>query len=95
MILSTVSFSRIVYLMITLGRNNFRSIGESLGFSKFNSRLFFMKLKNDDRWENRTRLVCGLQPSVIMLKNSRTFSDDNPANSSFPKSAQNLLMIHL
>jgi hypothetical protein len=54
-----------------------------------------MKLKNDDRWENRTRLVWGLQPSVIMLKNSRTFSDDNPANSSFPKSAKNLLMIHL
>jgi hypothetical protein len=53
-----------------------------------------MKLKKDDRWENRTRLVWGLQPSVTVLKNCKTFSDDNSVNCSPPKSAQNLLIIH-
>jgi hypothetical protein len=64
-------------------------------FSAHIGRKFFMKLKKDERWENRTRLVWGLQPSVTMLKDYRTFSDDNPANSSSPNSVQNLLMIHL
>ena len=79
---------------ITVGRNNFRSIGKSQGFSKFKSRLFFRKLKKDDRWVNRTHLVWGLQPSVTMLKNCRTFSDGNSVNPIPPKSAQNLLIIH-
>ena len=50
-----------------------------------------------DTWtsENRTRLVWELQRSVTMSKNSWTFSDDNPAYSSAPNSAQNLSMIHL
>jgi hypothetical protein len=39
-------------------------------------------------------LVWGLQPSVTMLKNCRTFSDGNSVNSYVPKSAQNLLIIH-
>jgi hypothetical protein len=50
-----------------------------------------MKLKKDDRWVKRTRLVWGLQPAVILLKNCRTFSDGSSVNSSPPKSAQNLL----
>jgi len=91
---STVSFSIIFQRTITVGRNNFRSIGKSQGFSKCKSRLFFRKLKKDDRWVNRTRLVWGLQPSVTILKNCRTFSDGNSVNSIPPKSAQNLLIIH-
>ena len=41
-----------------------------------------MKLKKDDRWQDRTRLVWGLQPAEPMLKNCQTFSDDNSVNSS-------------
>ena len=55
-------------VMVTGGWNNFRSIGKSQGFCKFRSRLFFRKLKKDDRWENRTRLVWAIQPSVTILK---------------------------
>ncbi len=61
----------------------------------FRSRLFFRKLKKDERWENRTRLVWGLQPTVTMLKKCKIFSGDSSVYCSPPKSTQNLLMIHL
>ena len=91
----TVSFSIIFQLTVTFGRNNLRSIGKSQGFWNFNSRLFFRKLKKDDRWENRTGLVRGLQPSVMVFKNCRIFSEDSSVSSSPPKSLQSLLITHL
>ena len=92
---STVSFSIIFQLMVTFGRNSLRSIGISQGFLKFGSRLFFRKLKKDERWANRTRLVRGLQPSVMVFKNCKILSGDISDNSSPPKSLQSCLIIHL
>jgi len=92
---STVSFSRIVQLMDTFGRNSFRRIGKSQGFWKLKSRLFFKKLKKDDRWENRTCLVWGLQPAVMVFRNCRIFSEDISDKSYPSKSLQSLLITHL
>ena len=92
---STVSFSIIFQLMVTFGRNSLRSIGISQGFLKFGSRLFFRKLKKDERWVNRTRLVRGLHPSVMVFKNCRILSEDISDNSSPPKSLQSRLITHL
>ena len=67
----------------------------SCSFPLFGSLLFFRKLKKDERWANRTRLVRGLQPSVMVLKNCRILSGDISDNSSPPKSLQSRLITHL
>ena len=64
MISSTVSFSSISNWGFILGRNSFRSIGESHGLENSWSRLSLMKLKNTNRLVNRPRFVWGLRSSV-------------------------------
>jgi hypothetical protein len=60
--LPRVFFSMISYLKGTLSRYSFRIMGVSHGSLKSRSILLRTKLKNEESWEYRIRLVSGLFP---------------------------------